>query len=545
MTMIFTSSSSSSPPLLRVLSKLKSVLVSKEEVGKGKFDLLFFSFSLTLLCLFSTNALSNQAHVDENGLLLGSTRTGFDRINGEQASGYSELLLKTKSLSEAKEVLVRDILLARDGDGDDADEVTVREFAAHAVARAKFGDGRESIAIVAPIGCLDEEEEEGGGGGKGGDNRIKEEEADAVALALEVFFYVKSRKVKWLGRDVVLVVPTCFEYLEEGQPVSKIRATEKWVETYLEGEEEEEEEEEEEDGSGGGGNAAANRKNKKKDVFFRAGQIHQAFGIETPNGMKSFKRSRSTMFAKLHGWNGALPNQDIFEVAKFASRMGRGTSAGFSVQGTHVIDATKKTKWEKWMEHTKAWTSFAKLSVVGKPTGVHGAFKVKSIDSFTMVYDKEEGGSEVDDEGAKGGDYRIENYLACGIALETAIRACNNLVEQLHHARFEYVLIGNDRYVGVAELAGTLGVMLVALGIKTLKAYEYEKWVILSSSSSSWSVKEVFTAVKIFTFVLLMVVLIALAYFNIALGLCVATLGVPICLAVPETQEEKKKKKKE
>ena len=57
-----------------------------------------------------------------------------------------------------------------------------------------------------------------------------------------------------------------------------------------------------------------------------------------------------------------------------------------------------------------------------------------------------------------------ENYLACGIALETAIRACNNLVEQLHHARFEYVLIGNDRYVGVAELAGTLGVMLVAIG---------------------------------------------------------------------------------
>ena len=535
------SSSSSLPPLLRILSKLKSILVSKEGVGKGKFDLLFFSFSFVLLCLFSTTALSNQAYVDENGLLLGSTKTGFDRKNGERASKYSELLLKTGSLREAKEVLVRDILLADfDGVDDSSDEVTVRDFAAHAVARAKFGDGRESIAIVAPIGCLEEEVK--GGGGKGGDDRIKEEEADAVALALEVFVYVKSRKVKWLGRDVVLVVPTCFEYLEEGQPVSKIRATEKWVETYLEGEEEEEEEE---DGSGGGGNAAGNRKNKKKDVFFRAGQIHQAFGIETPNGMKSFKRSRSTMFAKLHGWNGALPNQDIFEVAKFASRMGRGTSAGFSVQGTHVIDATKKTKWEKWMEHTKAWTSFAKLSVVGKPTGVHGAFKVKSIDSFTMVYDKEEGGSEVDDEGAKGGDYRIENYLACGIALETAIRACNNLVEQLHHARFEYVLIGNDRYVGVAELAGTLGVMLVALGIKTLKAYEYEKWLILSSSSSSWSVKEVFTAVKIFTFVLLMVVLIALAYFNIALGLCVATLGVPICLAVPETQEEKKKKKKE
>ena len=167
----------------------------------------------------------------------------------------------------------------------------------------------------------------------------------------------------------------------------------------------------------------------------------------------------------------ALPNQDIFEVAKFASRTGRGTGWIYA-HGTHVIDTAKTTKLEKWMEHTKAWTSFARLSVVGKPTGVHGAFKVKSIDSFTMVYDKEEGGSVVDDGGAKGGDYRIENYLACGIALETAIRACINLVEQLHHARFEYVLIGNDRYVGVAELAERQ-VSCSSRWASSICAYEY------------------------------------------------------------------------
>ena len=136
-------------------------------------------------------------------------------------------------------------------------------------------------------------------------------------MALEVSLRA-SRQLKWLGRTCSYRTDV-LEYLEEGQPVSKIRATEKWVETYLEGEEEEEEEEEEEDGSGCGGNAAGNR--NKKEGCFRARQIHQAFGIETPNGMKSFKRSRSTMFAKLHGWNGALPNQDIFEVAKFASRI--------------------------------------------------------------------------------------------------------------------------------------------------------------------------------------------------------------------------------
>merc|ERR1711935_960835 len=101
-TIMMPSSSSSSPTLLRILSKLKSILVSKEGVGKGKFDLLFFSFSLVLLCLFSTTALSNQAYVDENGLLLGSTKTGFDRKNGERASKYSELLMKTGSLREAK-----------------------------------------------------------------------------------------------------------------------------------------------------------------------------------------------------------------------------------------------------------------------------------------------------------------------------------------------------------------------------------------------------------------------------------------------------------
>mmetsp|Transcript_1096 Transcript_1096/g.3245 ORF Transcript_1096/g.3245 Transcript_1096/m.3245 type:complete len:508 (-) Transcript_1096:54-1577(-) len=503
--------SSSSSPLINALSALKSILTSRRIVP---FDALFFSFSLILLLLFSTNFLSNQSYTDENGLLLGSTRHGFDTENSENARKFSELLVRTKSVKEAKEVL-RNILLAKvDSSETGADEVTFRAFAAHAVARAKFGDGRESVAIVAPIGCLND-----------GDDRIKEEEADAVALALEMFFYVKSRKVKWLGRDVVLVVPTCFEYYERGKPVSKIRATEKWLETYVEGEEQ-----------GRSDNATYNV--KKEDVFFRAGQIHQAFGIETPHGMKSFKKSRSIMFVKLHGWNGALPNQDIFEVAKFASRTGRGTGSGFSVHGTHVIDTAKTTKLEKWVEHTKAWTSFAKLSVVGKPTGVHSAFKVRSIDAFTMVYSKDEGGVD------EVRDHRIENYLASGIALETAIRACNNLVEQLHHARFEYVLIGNDRYVGVAELAGTLGVMLFALGIKTLRVYENEKWMILSSSSSSSrSVKAVFSAIKISTYVLVMVVLIALAYFNVALALFLATFCVPMCLATPETSEEGKKNK--
>ena len=37
-----------------------------------------------------------------------------------------------------------------------------------------------------------------------------------------------------------------------------------------------------------GGNVRV-MKTKKKDVFFRAGQIGYAFGIETPNGMKSLK----------------------------------------------------------------------------------------------------------------------------------------------------------------------------------------------------------------------------------------------------------------
>ena len=60
--------------------------------------------------------------------------------------------------------------------------------------------------------------------------------------------------------------------------------------------------------------------------------------------MKSFKKSRSIMFVKLHGWNGALPNQDIFEVAKFASRTGRGTGSGFSVHGTHGHRYSKDDK---------------------------------------------------------------------------------------------------------------------------------------------------------------------------------------------------------
>ena len=118
------------------------------------------------------------ARKHENWVSTAEKRTGGNFRSYSYENG--------KSVREAKEVLVRDILLA-DFDGVDdrggRGDFSRAKFKGDAVARAKFGDGRESIAIVAPIGCLEEEVK--GGGGKGGDDRIKEEEADAVAaLAL-------------------------------------------------------------------------------------------------------------------------------------------------------------------------------------------------------------------------------------------------------------------------------------------------------------------------------------------------------------------------
>ena len=517
-----------------------------------KFDSLTHSVALILLLSFakisendSAFTLNNKTYVDENGLLLGATVQKFDEQCAMRAKRISNELLSSIDAD-------LDDVVADDDDDDDGMyrsqmakiegilrnekgvDFTKRSYAMHAVARAKFGDGRESIAIVVPVGCSSSSS-------SSRDGRVGEDEVDALALAMEVFFYVQSEEVKWLGRDIVLVIPTCLSYDSDSNnnnntiKMTALEATQRWVDAYLEGEEEMEK-----------GN---------EDVFFRAGQIHQAFGFETPSGLRKYSKLQSEIFVKLHGWNGALPNQDMFEVAKFSARSGSGIFANekFSVHGTHKVDKNKlsSNSFAKWMEYTKAWISFAKLSVIGVPTGVHGAFKSKSIDSFTLVYDGEYAAKvnnnkrEDDDSFSKKQqqqqqqqrrDYRLENYLVCGIALETAIRACNNLVEQLHHSRFEYVLIGNDRYVGVAELAGTLGVMLVALGIKQLKAYDSEK---------QKEMMTIFSAMKIFIHSFLMVVLIALAYFNISLALCLATFFVPVCLLLPNNKSRDDKRRSE
>ena len=78
--------------------------------------------------------------------------------------------------------------------------------------------------------------------------------------------------------------------------------------------------------------------------------------------------------------------------------------------------------------------------------------------------------------------------------------------------------------------------MLVALGIKQLKAYDSEK---------QKEMMTIFSAMKIFIHSFLMVVLIALAYFNISLALCLATFFVPVCLLLPNNKSRDDKRRSE
>ena len=118
---------------------------------------------------------------DENGLLLGSTRHGFDTENSENARKFSELLVRTKSVKEAKEVL-RNILLAKDDSSETGGGRGDFSRLPHMPPPSKVWRRRESVAIVAPIGCLND-----------GDDRIKEEEG-CGRFGVEMFFTAKSQK---------------------------------------------------------------------------------------------------------------------------------------------------------------------------------------------------------------------------------------------------------------------------------------------------------------------------------------------------------------
>lgn len=389
------------------------VVVKTLVLRANRIGILLYLVGLSTVLTYPK--LARRIYVDENAFLLGSTGKTFDAADAHAASGYANALegvWSERSTSETTVKRLEWITSALDARGFESYYASTAFNAAnessdenrggekkmrmnvHAIARAARGDGRESIALVTPLGKLD-----------------PRAEAATVGIALRVFEVVG--RAPWLAKDLIWV---CVD-AEAGE----IESTMDWLKTYhsFEGK------------SVDGG-------------FERAGTIQQAFVFSAPHGAEA-----SMMRVKVEGWNGAYPNQDIYTMFKRVTESTSRLKVSFDENVGEGLDGS-------FAGSLKSVWRFMWRAITGVPTGAHAAFKAHSIDAISIE------ARSSDDKRLR--TYRgTDAYAALGQTLELSLRSCNNLLELLHHSCFYYIMLGSDKFLGIAEYIAPQVVLLVSL----------------------------------------------------------------------------------
>ena len=110
---------------------------------------------------------------------------------------------------------------------------------------------------------------------------------------------------------------------------------------------------------------------------------------------------------------------------------------------------------------------FAWRCARGVPTGAHAAFKTFALDAAALRLGAPLGAAR-DDARVVGLDARVTGLPAfrqIGSLLETLARGSNNLIEQLHHSMFYYVMTSDDFFLSIAEYVAPQAAVSAAAAI--------------------------------------------------------------------------------
>ena len=158
--------------------------------------------------------------------------------------------------------------------------------------------------------------------------------------------------------------------------------------------------------------------------------------VETPSGTS----------IKVHGWNGRLPNLDLFIVTR---KLAEAYVAGSKVT-VHGASTLADSTWNK----ASALTRFLFHHGFGLADGGHGALLDQGIDALTV---------ELSFQGT------ISSLTGVLQMTESLVRELNNLHERLHHATGLYALAGASAVVDIGTYTACPAMLAIACA---LKAYQ-------------------------------------------------------------------------
>ena len=366
----------------------------------------------------------------------------------------------------------------RAGENGDAATFVASRKTTHAVVRAIKSSGREGVVFATPIGASDTDGPR----------------ADAAAIGVGLAFVKYLTTAKWLAKDFVwLVLDARAGSTPGGSTHAAVHAADAWLREYY------------------GDESVVRRRVAEASTFARAGALQQAYVFEMPAGA-----AVDVVAVRPEGRNGALPNQDLLNTAVQLARRAfprarvgldldpldplerrarAGRAGGARGEDRSVIRSEKHAR-SRLLALVAGMSSFAervgmacfgtrrafdvrravgdlrRASVFawrcarGVPTGAHAAFKTFALDAVTLRLGAPLGAAR-DDARVVGLDARVtgEAFRQIGSLLETLARGSNNLIEQLHHSMFYYVMTSDDFFLSIAEYVAPQAAVSAAAAI--------------------------------------------------------------------------------
>ncbi|GMH43469.1 hypothetical protein BSKO_11391 [Bryopsis sp. KO-2023] len=396
--------------------------------------LTWLLLSIALGSLFALPELGRKVFFDENALLTGSVLPTYRASNA-----IREAPLFRKSTLEAIGKLkggahVDFVAKALESIGL---EVSIQAFNSsssiacknvHGILRSPRGDGKEAMVFVTPLDL------------RKGSWQSDEGGASALAIGYGLFYHLDT--VAWLAKDLIWVVT-------DGR-CGSIESMRVWLEEY---------------------HAETDRTPTLSQNFVRGGVLQQAVVLEMPNS------TFNTWELSVEGVNGQLPKLDIHWLARFIanhvlaipSSLGKGVLFASPLCGRVSAMAKIYSSWEKKMQ---SMTCFILRQAIGVPTGSHSVFKNWAVDAVTVrpITEPQAPKAQPDAIDWKVGrlaganpDMALLGMVEC---IELMFRACNSLLEKLHHSYFYYVLINTDQFITIEFYIIPVVLMLAAMTLK-------------------------------------------------------------------------------
>jgi GPI-anchor transamidase subunit GAA1 len=182
--------------------------------------------------------------------------------------------------------------------------------------------------------------------------------------------------------------------------------------------------------------------------MLRGGNIQAALNVDAPVPVQSF----SKLVARLHGYNGRLPNLDFLNTVQRVSAH----SAGFNDFLLKLTDSPVALPTEFDPQgKTAQFLTFMRDQARGVPTGDHGAFSRFFIDSLTL--------SPVS--GSRREQFDARSLV---VVVEGTFRSLNNLLERFHQSFYYYLLPSPSTYVPIGDYMIMLGMLLAGFGLQAV-----------------------------------------------------------------------------